>query len=85
MDAEKIKHFVLSGKHCVWCNRQYDPFVIGGGFDFCRFCEDFRNKYYYDKGSFFTHSIDGVDFRCFMPYDHMLTDPKIKEFLKSKL
>ena len=83
MDAERIGGFSSKGHYCVWCGRKYADAYFRQSVDVCGPCNNFRMRHYHDLGNFFIRTIDGAQFRMYVPYEPKMTEKQIDDKLRS--
>ena len=83
MDAERVGGYSTNGHMCIWCGRRYPEAYFRQSIDVCGPCESFRERHYHDVGNFFMRTVDGVQFRVYVPIDPIMTEDQIDtELLK---
>ena len=83
MDAERVGGYATEGQYCTWCGRQYPSAYFRQTIDVCKPCNDFRMRHYHDLGNFFMRTVDGAQFRVYVPYEPKITENQIDDKLRS--
>ena len=84
LDIEKVEGYLTGkncqwGKQCDWCCYYYPGSIFTEDIyaERCNGCVRFRQRHFYDLGSFSMRFINGERFRVFTPSDENILDNEI--------
>ena len=83
IDAEQIGGYASTGTLCLWCGHRYPDAYFRQSLDVCGPCNNFRMRHYHDLGNFFVRTLDGAQFRVYVPYEPKMTEALINYHLRS--